>query len=314
MNVSVVIPVYNAIRFVEKAVLSVLSQDEVIEVLVIDDGSTDGSYELLQELEKEHHKDKLFIHPEHINKGRSATRNLGIKNSSGNLIAFLDSDDFFLENRFLKDIDIFNKNPEADGVYNAVGFFNYLNSEGFLNNTYPLYTVRQEVEPTLLFENLVQGKVGHFHINGLTVKRSLFKKTGLFIESLEVMEDSDIFWKMTLVGRLKTGVINRPVAIRGVHDTNIFNNQTIYKKYFYPFYESLITWCSRNKIPLHQIDILFKMLWLVRYKEKHSLSNHILYWLQLTTLHRRLFFSYISIKYFPIVRLRKKLFPLIYSN
>lgn len=311
-EVSVIIPAYNADRFIEKAITSVLIQDEVVEILVVDDGSTDRTKEIVKSIKDK--RIKLLEHERGVNKGRSASRNLGVEKACAEYIAFLDADDYYLENRFKWDILSFKENSRCDGVYNAVGFFNYLDSKILENKTNPLYTVRQEVEPTLLFENLVQGKVGHFHINGLTVKRSLFEKTGLFIESLEVMEDSDIFWKMTLVGRLKTGVINRPVAIRGVHDTNIFNNQTIYKKYFYPFYESLITWCSKNKIPLRQIDILFKMLWLVRYKEKHSLSNHILYWLQLTTLHHRLFFSYISIKYFPIVRLRKKLFPFIYSN
>lgn len=312
LKVTVIIPAFNAERFIEKAITSVLIQKEVIEVIVINDGSTDRTRELVLAIKDD--RIRLLEHEYGLNRGRSASRNLGVKLARSEFIAFLDADDFYLEDRFAQDMISFDENESIDGVYNAVGFFDYLDSEVLENRIYPLYTVRQQVEPTVLFENLVQGKVGHFHINGLTVKRSLFEKTGLFNESLVVTEDSDIFWKMTLVGNLKTGVINKPVAIRGVHDTNIFNNRDIYKKYFYPFYESMIRWCSENKIPLRQIDILFKMLWLVRYKEKHTLFNHSLYWLRLTTMHRRLFFSYVSLKYFPIVRLRRKLFPFIYTN
>ena len=63
MEVSVIIPVYNAAPFVEKAVRSALMQEEVKEVLVIDDGSTDGSWEIVQRLTNEERRVRLFQHP-----------------------------------------------------------------------------------------------------------------------------------------------------------------------------------------------------------------------------------------------------------
>ncbi|PRP66997.1 glycosyltransferase family A protein [Nonlabens agnitus] len=311
LEISVIIPVYNAIRFLEKAVLSAVNQDEVIEVLVIDDGSTDGSYELLQELEQKHHKVKLLLHPEHINKGRSATRNLGITSASGNLIAFLDSDDYFLENRFKNDIHVLNKYPDSDGVYNAVGFEIHDASKSNLSQVQKLYTVNQVVEPDVLFEGLVAGKVGHFQINGLTVKRSLFYKTGLFNEELQVAEDSDIFWKMAMKGRLYTGKIDEAVAIRGVHEYNSFYQVYLYDKYIYTMYDSLISWSSRNKVPLKRIDLLLKAIWILKHKKEEGLVDEIRFWAKQFWGNHRIIFSYLFIKYFPIVRRRKLLFPFL---
>jgi glycosyltransferase involved in cell wall biosynthesis len=76
--VSVIIPVYNAEQFIEKAIASALFFTEVKEVVVINDGSTDGSLELLRQLRKKDDRLNIYHHKGAVNKGRSASRNLGI--------------------------------------------------------------------------------------------------------------------------------------------------------------------------------------------------------------------------------------------
>ena len=88
MKISVIIPVYNRPQMVKRAILSVLNQTEVAhEVLVINDGSTDETVQVLASFEPHIH----VIHQ--LNRGVSAARNAGIKQASGDWLALLDSDD-----------------------------------------------------------------------------------------------------------------------------------------------------------------------------------------------------------------------------
>ncbi len=92
---SIIIPVYNGEKHIEKAVESVLSQDtDGIEIIIIDDGSTDNSYSICEQLAKEYYQIKV-IHSE--NRGVSHARNLGVSKAEGEWVAFLDADDYLLE-------------------------------------------------------------------------------------------------------------------------------------------------------------------------------------------------------------------------
>jgi glycosyltransferase involved in cell wall biosynthesis len=121
MEVSVVIPVYSAELFLEKAVESALIQEETVEILLVEDGSLDGSFDLCTSLEHEHESAMLVRHPDGGNRGAGAARNLGIKSASSGFIAFLDADDLYLPGRFGTAREIFSEQPGVDGVYEATG-------------------------------------------------------------------------------------------------------------------------------------------------------------------------------------------------
>ena len=123
MDVSVIIPVYNADRFLEKAVNSALQQEETFEVILIEDNSPDNSFEICKQLERDNLKVRLFRHEGGKNKGAGASRNLGLVKAKGEYICFLDADDFMLKNRFQKAKIILENNPDCDGVYDAVGTY-----------------------------------------------------------------------------------------------------------------------------------------------------------------------------------------------
>lgn len=314
MEVSVIIPVYNATAYIEKAINSALQQFEVKEVIVVNDGNTDDLLQLLEKLRQQDARIKIYHHPNQENRGRSASRNLGIKKATKNFIAFLDADDFYLMNRFESDKKIFQENKKIDGVYNAVGFHFYRDATIIEKESLILNTVTQKIKPEELFKALTSGRYGHFQIDGLTVKKSVFEAIGFFNESLMVAEDTDVFWKMALKCQLETGIILRPVAMRGVHDANVFNREDLYKKYRFKMFETLILWCSQEQIPLSKIDILFIWLWKLRFREKNNLIKDIIYWAYLFIPNPKLLFSILSIKYFPIIRLRKVLFPFLYRK
>ncbi len=313
-TLSVIIPVYNCECFIEKTIASVIAQPEVTEIVVVNDGSTDTTVLLLEQLQKQYSILKIFHHQNKLNKGRSATRNLGIQKATGNYLAFLDADDYFLANRFVNDIKVFQENKNCDGVYNAVGFHFYRAATNEEIQTHQLYTVNQKLNPDFLFEALLSGKYGHFQIDGLTVKRSVFNTIGLFNEALLVAEDTEIFWKMAIKCQLETGIIDCPVAIRGVHSNNVFTQANLYEKYTVKSYESLVVWCSQNKVSYAIIDELFKWIWILKHKEKNKLFQDIGYWTTLFFPHRKLLFSVLSIKYFPVIRFRQMLFPFLYKR
>ena len=92
-KVSVIIPAYNRVEYINQTVDSVLAQSyKNIELIVIDDGSTDSTYEKLEEYGE---KINLLTHTGHINKGQSASINLGLEKANGKYVAILDSDDFW---------------------------------------------------------------------------------------------------------------------------------------------------------------------------------------------------------------------------
>ncbi|MFC5190295.1 glycosyltransferase family 2 protein [Algoriphagus aquatilis] len=110
MKVSAVVPVYNSVNTLERAINSLLLQPEINEIFIVDDGSTDGSYELATKLELEYSLVKLLTHTNRQNLGASASRNLGLKYCSNNWIQFLDADDELLLEKISKQLSLLGDN------------------------------------------------------------------------------------------------------------------------------------------------------------------------------------------------------------
>lgn len=252
--VSVIIPVYQAKKFIEEAVKSCVFFDEVGEVLLIDDGSTDGSIIECQRIVQNTEKVKLFYHQDNQNKGPSATRNLGIKKAEFPFIAFLDADDYFLPNRFEFFKLLLNTAVNFDGIYQPVQYF---------NGSDKIYGIRNEITPSKLFHFLIRGTYGHFHTNGLVVKKYLLLKAGLFNETLLLHQDSELWLKLAFYGDLIGGNNCSPVSMVRRHDGNRIwkatNSKTRLKQW-------KVTWLwARNK-PVGFINKLLILRKLLKYK------------------------------------------------
>ena len=118
--VSVVVPVYNAERFLREAVESVWTQTwpaAGIELLVADDGSTDGSVALAEALRRESPVTmQVLRHPGHVNLGVSETRNLALAHARGQFVALLDADDAWYPPRLAEGAALLDRLPDADAV------------------------------------------------------------------------------------------------------------------------------------------------------------------------------------------------------
>lgn len=225
-NVSVVIPLYNAELYLKQSVESALAQSEVKEVILVDDGSPDKSLEVCKSLAAADARVKYFTHRNNINLGPAATRNLGIKQGTQPFVAFLDADDFYLPNRFSITKILFAKDPTIDGVYEAIGA-HFESDEAKKRwqqmSMSDLTTIRPGIAPeNLFYEQSPVGQAGHCSLDGLTLRKNIFKKVGFFDITLRGGEDSAFFIKLAAMLKLMPGQVTSPVAMRRVHASNAF--------------------------------------------------------------------------------------------
>jgi len=215
LSISVIIPTYNRKEKTLRAVKSVLDQKvEDVEIIVVDDGSNDGTSEFLQ-------NQKLPIKIlSKENGGVSSARNFGIKNSSGKCLAFLDSDDVWLPNKLKKQIEFLKSNPEIFLVYTD----QYINING--KNLDETRFQRNSPNIKLALPAFVD--FTPIHISTVLIKREVFEKIGYFDESLTIHEDSE-FWNR-ISDHYDFGYIEEPLSVyywesEGDHLTNLKNRK-----------------------------------------------------------------------------------------
>ena len=123
MKVSIITASYNYAQYIEKTINSVINQSySDWEMIIVDDGSNDNSVEIIKSYCKNDSRIRLLQHENAQNKGLKETLLLGIEYSSGDWIAFLESDDFFDKDNLLKKVEIIQKNPSVKLVFNKVEF------------------------------------------------------------------------------------------------------------------------------------------------------------------------------------------------
>ena len=186
-EISAIIPTFNRDNFIEKCVISILNQSKMPEeIIVIDDGSTDNTWNILKELgfsdsEKKQNSLRYIFQR---NKGVSAARNFGIQSSRNEHIAFLDSDDFWLENKSEKQIESLKSN--------AFRFrLSHTNERWFRNGLRVNAHAKHKKAGGDIFFNCL--KLCCISPSSVIVERSVFDEFGFFDESLPACEDYD-FW------------------------------------------------------------------------------------------------------------------------
>lgn len=270
MQVSIIIPVYNAVDFVRQSVESALMQPETEEVILVEDGSPDNSLEVCKQLAVKYAKVHLFRHPDGGNYGAGATRNLAIQKSVCEYIAFLDADDYFLPGRFSVAKGLFSADPDLEGVYEAIAMHvedersaERWRASGRSQNQ--LHTMIRRVLPEDLFEALFSEKYRDFSIDGLVLKRNVMKKTGYMDEDLLLHQDSVFIRKAAGVAKLMPGRLDEPVAKWRVHDHNRISAPRDSKKVFNGYlsiWKTLYLW-SKNHLDSEKCRITLNKLLIV---------------------------------------------------
>ncbi len=185
--VSVIIPTHNRSAMLERAVQSVLRQTyKNFECIIVDDASTDDTPDVLKKLSN---RDARIKHIRHENNRFScATRNSGIRISSGNFIAFLDDDDEWLPKKLEKQIALISSLPDSFGLVYC--WMDYYDTHGRLVRQY---------HPALkgdVFRDVVTGnKIGGTPT--LLIRRQFLDRAGWWDESLRIEEDDNLIARIS---------------------------------------------------------------------------------------------------------------------
>jgi glycosyltransferase involved in cell wall biosynthesis len=199
-RVSVIIPTYNCDRYIVEAIDSVLFQKDVdLEILVIDDGSTDGTRETLEE-----YGDRIrYIYQK--NQGVAAARNLGIKMAKGEFISFLDADDFFLRGKLAAQVAVFDGQPNLGLVHSG---WRRVDSNGI----YEMDVCLWEKVPELNLESWLNWKP--VLPSAMMFRREWLEAVGGFDPRFPPAEDTDLILRLALKGCLAKWLPAVTVAYR----------------------------------------------------------------------------------------------------
>lgn len=261
-KVSVIIPVYNAELYIEHAVASAVNLVEVGEIILIEDGSKDNSLSICKELVVRFDKIKLLTHENNENKGASESRNFGIRSAIFPFVSFLDADDVYDVSRFRKDKSILASNNTIDGVYSAVG---YLDEEDG-----KMFYLRKVISPNELFHFLLIGTYGHFHTNGITLRKSVFDDVGYFSSQLILHQDSEMWLRIALKKKLISGDLKNPVALIRRHEGNrIWKGQNYSTKYL--LYVTFYNWVLTENISKYDLLLLLRRISIYESKKNNKL-------------------------------------------
>lgn len=221
MKISTIIPVYNAAPYLRRCVESLLAtHDSDLEVIIIDDGSQDGSVELGALLQRECPEVVRFArHPKGENRGVSATRNLGFELSTGEWIALLDADDYVMPHRFESARAILSERDDVDGVY-QLSEMQYATQQARQTwwSTVSKFGFTQAVEPGELIFELLRGKC--WATSAIVFRRTLLDRAGLFAPHLKLAEDCHLWFRMAIAGQLVAGDLSKPVSVYWRHENS----------------------------------------------------------------------------------------------
>jgi glycosyltransferase involved in cell wall biosynthesis len=289
MKISVIIPCYNQGVYLKDAVESVLNQTYSLwECIIINDGSSDDTYERCKELEK---LDSRIKSIQISNVGVAKARNHALQVAKGNLVQFLDADDKIQKYKFEHAVTKIINSPDIDAVISDVRYFDNANPEELRTSLTGIgaewmTSIWNENKP--IQEKLIENNI--MPINSPVIRRELIIKAGLFNEDLKTMEDWNLWAKCALLdANFYFESTPGTFALVRSHGDSVSNNQLLmYKGHFL---HSVNIGSYINDPNLKKLNFSLGVLRLKQYKPNYTLLEII-----------QLFLANISYRNFIILR------------
>ena len=191
-KVSVVMPVYNGERFLRQAVDSILQQDfEDLEFIIVDDGSKDRTWDILQEYAR--HDPRVILLRNDTNSGVLATRNRGLAAAQGEYLAVQDADDISLPQRFSLQVAYLDQHPQVSATG---GPAQRIDEHGRVLSLWTVPQGHENIRAHLLFTS----PIAH---TTMMARLALVRQVGGYQYKYGV-EDYDLWWRLSAVGRIET--------------------------------------------------------------------------------------------------------------
>ena len=212
-KVSVIIPTYNS-KYIAETVQSALEQTyKDFEVIVVDNGSTDNTYEIVTQIIDERVE---YLYQE--NRGVNNARNVGVQVSKGQYICFLDADDSWLPWKLAMQVKTLDSYPLAGVVYTDM-----LLLDEFTSKEIGLFLprVKKEPPPDKVQDKLIDCFFGHS--SSLMIKRMVFEKVGMFDETLKNCQDYE--WLLRAAKLFEFEVVPLPLVKCRIHRGQLSGNK-----------------------------------------------------------------------------------------
>ena len=203
IKISVILPIYNGEQYLLEAIQSVTSQNfSITEILIVDDGSTDGTSRLIKQLDID--IPIRYFYQE--NKGPAFARNVGIKNATGDWLCFIDSDDIWPHDKIKSTLEFLKHNSEVDVLWGMTKFF-------FESKELKSKYLRSEIAEDPLFNT---------YLGAAFFRKDVFDKVGNFDITLKYCEDLDWYLralekKIRLVKTSNIGLLYRIHSNNSTH-------------------------------------------------------------------------------------------------
>lgn len=216
-KVSVIIPAYNCAKFVDGTIISVLKQDfSDYEMVIIDDGSTDNTYEAISRFSDRRIK---YIHQ--INQGVGAARNTGIQKSNGEYLCFLDCDDIFLANSISKRVAFLDKYKEVMLVFSdhsreydkGYPISNYLRKYDFVNfckDEIVKSDANEIIFNPVFYRKFLTFPIWAIHTSTMMLRRSVFSEIGLVSGGIQECQELEMC--LRVMKKYNIGFINEQLS------------------------------------------------------------------------------------------------------
>ncbi|HET6638429.1 MAG TPA: glycosyltransferase family 2 protein [Gemmatimonadota bacterium] len=243
--VSVIVPVRNRLDFLVGAVDSLIATGYPgLEIVIVDDGSSDDTLNGARELERGHSgRIRVFQHEDGGNHGPGASRNLGVRVSTGAYVCFLDSDDVALPNRFRVAVPLLDGDPTIDGVAER-----YLVQE---EDGAPRETHRDSLLP-----DVAPGPGIRWNTNSILLRRRCFVEAEGFSERLRTCEDLALWAKLILSAHIVAGGPDPVVVCR----RHAGNTDVILQNSLLAYLEAL-GWTHGRDLERERIAALREVIW-----------------------------------------------------
>ncbi len=221
-SIDVVIPAFNAERYLERAIESVLALGrDALRVLIVDDGSSDQTSRIAQRFADRWPAQCRLLRCSE-NRGVSAARNIGIQAATAQFIAFLDADDVYLPNRFAS-FDALDDEAlqRIDGIYQSARIVpeGERDLDGGTGDGTTFGIVRPLFGPALLAE-LLTGYC--WATSAIVIRRSVFAQCGVFDPARKIAEDCHLWFRLATFAALRAGAMDEPVSVYWRHAENTF--------------------------------------------------------------------------------------------
>jgi alpha-1,3-rhamnosyltransferase len=210
--VSVIVPAYNHEDYISDCIYSVLEQDYPrIELIVIDDGSSDNTDRIIKEILVKNPSRFLYVSKK--NEGLIKTLNMGIKLSRGRYVCELASDDVLMPSSFMKRVAYLESHPDIDVVFaDAYHIYDNVRTHDRLYEDREKFISRENT-----IRDLIEGKAKIFFPSGM-FRKSVLERLGGFDEDFRYSEDVAMWYQLAL--RVRIGYIDEPVMYHRKHSDN----------------------------------------------------------------------------------------------